>query len=106
MSTWSQAERDAHAKNEKLKTPVAEMQLAVRVINTLEENDVILAEDLVAQTYETLMTMKNFGQKTLSEVKSAIVKLGLPAPNWRRPPKPKKVPRPRGGKGQSFIDLW
>lgn len=105
-SSWTPAEREAHAKKQMLQTPIAEMALAVRVINTLEENDVILAEHLMRQTYDSLMRMKNFGEKTLTEVRAAIVKLGLTPPEWTKPARPKKVPRPRGGKGKSIVDLW
>lgn len=96
-STWTDEERAAHRRAARLKTPIAEMDLAVRVINTLEENDVILVEHLLGQTYESLMRMKNFGEKTLTEVRAAITTLGLDAPAWVKPPKPKKPPRPRGG---------
>lgn len=107
MSSWSPQEREAAAHAARLKTPVAEMKLPVRVINTLEEHDVILAEHLVAQTYETLLGMKNFGEKTLREVKAAVVALGLPAPKWKKPPKEKKPPRPRSrGPGKDLLNLW
>ena len=106
-STWSDAQKAEHRRKEMLGTPVAEMALTVRVINTLEENDVILAEHLMTQTYESLMGMKNFGDKTLTEVRAALVKLGLTPPVWKKPPKPKKIPKPRGGgKGKSTIELW
>lgn len=106
MSSWTPEAREAHQKKQMLQTPIAELSLAVRVINTLEENDVILTEHLMTQTYESLMKMKNFGEKTLTEVRAAIVKLGLVPPEWKKPPKPKKVPKPRTGKGKSLVDLW
>lgn len=93
-SGWTEAEKAKHAEQERLKTPVAEMQLSVRVVNTLEEHDVILAEHLIGQTYESLMRMANFGEKTLTEVRAAVAALGLPVPEWKKPPKPKKLPRP------------
>ncbi len=104
-STWSAAEREEHERKAKLKTPVAEMDLAVRVINTLEENDVILAENLLEQTYETLMGMQNLGEKTLDEIREAVKQLGLPAPAWKKPPKPKKPPRQKG-KARDAINFW
>lgn len=98
-SSWTREEREAHERKQKLGTPIAEMQLPVRVINTLEENDVILAQDLMGQTYETLMAMKNFGDKTLDEVRQALVALGLDPPVWKKPPKP--VPtRPKKSRGK------
>jgi DNA-directed RNA polymerase alpha subunit len=96
-SSWSPEERAAHERAKKLQTPVAELALSVRIINTLEENDVILVETLMTQTYESLLAMKNFGEKTLTEVRAAIATLGLVPPEWKKPPKEKKPPKPKGG---------
>lgn len=68
-----------------LNTSIAETQLAVRVINTFEANGIILVRDLFKETYESLMAMNNFGDKTLKEVKKAIAHLGLEAPDWTKP---------------------
>jgi hypothetical protein len=106
-SMWTEEERATHLQKVLLKTPLAEMDLPVRVINTLEENNVIWAEHLMTQTYESLMAMKNFGDKTLEEVKEAMRKLGLKPPAWVKPPKPKKAPKPRAGKGgKGALKLW
>lgn len=105
MSTWTEEERQAIAHKQKLATPIAEMKLSVRVINTLEENDVILAEQLLAQTYESLIQMKNFGEKTLKEVRAALAKLGLPSPTWKKPHKPKKPARPKRN-GSDMFNIW
>ena len=80
---------ESHARSLALKTPVAEMELSVRVVNTLEEYGVILAENLVSQSYESITGMKNLGDKTLKEIQVAVAALGLPAPQWRRPTKQK-----------------
>lgn len=94
------------ARRERMATAVAEMRLSVRVINTLEEHGVILASQLVAQTYESLMGMKNFGEKTLREVRDALAALGLAAPEWKKPPRPKKPPRRRGQARSVIEDPW
>lgn len=104
-STWTEPEKKAHKEKQLLKTPVAEMDLPVRIINTLEENGVILAEQLMAQTYGSLMGMRNFGDKTLTEVRAAIKALGLEPPGWEKPPTPKKIPSPRG-RGKALINWW
>jgi len=70
--------------------PRAQLQLSVRVVNALEEYDVIFVEDLMALDYATLLSMTIFGEATFREAQSAIRKLGLKAPNWRKPPKPKR----------------
>lgn len=89
-SGWTPAEREAARVAAQLKTPVAEMQLTVRVINAFEAYGVILVEDLLAQPYARISQMHNFGDKTLKEVKTAILALGLPVPNWKKPPKARK----------------
>lgn len=107
MSNWSPEERAARLHTERMATPVAEIQLPVRVINTLEENDVILVVDLMRQTYETLMKMKNFGEKTMTEVRAAIEALGLtPPPGWKKPPKTQNVRLPRPKKGNNPFEDW
>ena len=70
--------------------PRAQLQLSVRVMNALEVHDAIFVEDLMKLDYETLLTRKIFGEATFREAQSAIRKLGLKAPNWRKPPKPKR----------------
>lgn len=101
--------REAEALEHKMKTPIAELQLSVRVVNALEDHDVIFVEDLMKLDYDTLLTMKNFGEATFREAKSAIRKLGLKAPNWRKPPKPKrgrkKMP-PKDPNVGSMLSLW
>jgi len=85
MSSWSDEQRAEYVLSQKYKTPIADLKLPVRVINTLEEHSVLLVEDLMKQTHETLMRMKNFGDKTLSEVENAVRKLGLEPPAaWKR----------------------
>jgi DNA-directed RNA polymerase alpha subunit len=76
------------------------MRLSVRIVNALEERSVILAEDLLAQSYESLMQTPNFGAKALSQVKRALVKLGLEPPSWTRPAGPAP-----GDDGEIF-SLW
>lgn len=104
LSHWSEADRLEYETQRKLDTPVAEMKLSVRVINTLEEYSVILCRDLMAQTYTSLMAMKNFGDKTLTEVQAAVRAMGLPPPPWIRPARP-VVPIPRHVGGAVDFDL-
>jgi DNA-directed RNA polymerase alpha subunit len=91
----TEEERAAHHQRRLLATPVAEMDLSVRVINTLEDYGVIYAREIVVQTYGSLMQMSNFGEATLKELRKAVRKLGLPVPKWRKA----KSPRPRKRRG-------
>jgi DNA-directed RNA polymerase alpha subunit len=105
-STWTAAEREAHLTTQRLDTPIAEMKLSVRVINTLEDNNVLVARELMTQTYETLLAMKNFGEKTLTEVRTALVALGLDPPVWTKPlkPQPSRATRPKGRRDTNPLD--
>lgn len=108
-SGWTEEERAAHRRAGLLKTPVAETALSVRVVNTLEENDVILVEHLLAKTYAELMGMKNFGATTLAEVRAAVTALGLAPPAaWAKPAAPPPRPRPprRTGGGGFPNGVW
>jgi DNA-directed RNA polymerase alpha subunit len=105
-SLWSDEQRTAHEHRLKLETPVAEMKLSVRVINTLDEAGVITAKDVMEQTYESLMRMRNFGETTLVELRGAVKALGLQPPQWRKPPRGKKSHPPRPTRGGSIIPMW
>lgn len=77
--------------------PLAQTVLGVRVINTLEEHDIILVGQLLRQPYETLIKMPNFGVKTMSEVRAAMRKLGIDPPRiWAKPPNKPRPPQNRG----------
>lgn len=85
-ATWSPEQAYEHELARRLETPVAEMALSVRIINTLETKGVILASDLVQQSVDDLMGIANFGDKTLEEVFDAVEALGVHPP-WVRPKK-------------------
>lgn len=105
-STWSDEQKREYEKKQRLETPIAELTLSVRIINTLEEHNVILVEHLLAQTYDSLMGMKNFGEKTLSEVRAALRKLGLTPPEWKKPPRVKVQKPPKGSKDFLTGGFW
>lgn len=90
VATWSPAEQAAHRRKLQLETPVAELPLAVRVINTLEEENVVTVEDLLDNTVEELLAVPNFGETTLREVAAALESLGIAHP-WA-------VPKPARGR--------
>ena len=81
-SQWRPEKKEAYERRAKLETPLAQMDLPVRIINALEEHDVIFAGQLVSQTDGDLMRMENLGEKTLDELREAIRRLGLPVPDW------------------------
>ena len=62
---------------EKLEMSTAEIGLAVRTTNCLEERGVFTVDDLLHCTREDLLSISNFGEKTLEEVYKALEKFGF-----------------------------
>ena len=59
----------------------AEIGLAVRTTNCLEERGIFTVNDLLHCTREDLLSISNFGEKTLEEVYKALEKIGFPRPD-------------------------
>jgi len=62
---------------EKLRLPISELELSVRSSNCLREANVKTIGDMVKKTEEDMLGLKNFGKKSLSEIKELIVGMGL-----------------------------
>ena len=62
---------------EKLEMSTAEIGLAVRTTNCLEERGVFTVNDLLHCTREDLLSISNFGEKTLEEVYKALENIGF-----------------------------
>ena len=62
---------------DKLEMSTAEIGLAVRTTNCLEERGVFTVHDLLHCTREDLLSISNFGQKTLEEVYKALENVGF-----------------------------
>ncbi len=60
-----------------LETPLSEFELSVRARNCLKKMNVHTVGELVSLTEAELMTYKNFGETTLSEIKGLLTKKGL-----------------------------
>lgn len=97
-SGWSSEERAKHEMARKLATPLAELGVPVRAVNTLEEHDVITVGQAARLTYQELTGFKNFGQTTLTEVREIIEKFGVKLPSWDKPPRQPIVRR--------YVDLF
>lgn len=61
----------------KLELSTAEIGLAVRTTNCLEEKGIFTVEDLLNCTPEFLLAIPNFGEKTLEEVYRCLERLGF-----------------------------
>ena len=75
--------------NEILMRPVEELELSVRSSNCLKRANIKYIGDLVQKTETEMLKTKNFGRKSLNEIKNILAELGLSLgmqlDNW--PPK-------------------
>lgn len=69
---------------QRLEMSTAEIGLSVRTTNCLEEKGIFTVCDLLHSTREDLLSISNFGEKTLEEVYKALEGIGFYRPN-RRP---------------------
>ncbi len=68
----SQAEERSRLRRERLDLSIAEMGLSVRTTNCLEETGIFTVRDLLNATPKRLLSISNFGEKTLEEVYQAL----------------------------------
>jgi DNA-directed RNA polymerase subunit alpha len=61
----------------RLNLPIAELHLSVRAMNCLESERIHTVRDLVQKTEDQLLEVRNFGETTLTEVRSKLSELGL-----------------------------
>jgi DNA-directed RNA polymerase subunit alpha len=62
---------------EALGKPLEELALPARAINALKGSDMHLVADLVQKTETDLVDVKNLGEKSIDEIKTALAALGL-----------------------------
>jgi DNA-directed RNA polymerase subunit alpha len=63
--------------NENLLKSVEELELSVRSYNCLKNANIRTLADLVQRTEQEMLRTKNFGRKSLNEIKEIIVAMGL-----------------------------
>jgi DNA-directed RNA polymerase subunit alpha len=76
----SQAEERNRLMRARLEMSIAEIELSVRTTNCLEETGIFTVRDLLNTTPKKLLSISNFGEKTLEEVYQALAKLGFERP--------------------------
>lgn len=69
--------RQAADMAEKLEMSTAEIGLSVRTTNCLEERGIFTVDDLLHCTRDDLLSISNFGEKTLDEVYKALEGVGF-----------------------------
>ncbi len=62
---------------EKLRLPISELELSVRSSNCLREANIKIIADLVKRTEDEMLGFKNFGKKSLTEIKELLAGMGL-----------------------------
>ncbi|MFY9402714.1 MAG: DNA-directed RNA polymerase subunit alpha [Candidatus Omnitrophota bacterium] len=62
---------------EKLRLPISELELSVRSSNCLREAGIKIIADLVKKTEDEMLSFKNFGKKSLGEIKELLMVMGL-----------------------------
>ena len=83
----SRLKDDVRIQKEKLEMSTAEIGLSVRTTNCLEEKGIFTVRDLLHSTPEDLLSIANFGEKTLEEVFKALEGIGF----YRRGREPQAV---------------
>ncbi len=87
--SYSEDEEVKEGFNENLLRSVDELELSVRSANCLKHANIKLIGDLVQKTEAEILATKNFGRKSLNEIKEILAEMGLglgmKLDNW--PPK-------------------
>ena len=81
----SKADEQARQMQAQLDMSTAEIGLTVRTTNCLEEKGIFTVRDLLNSNRETLLSISNFGEKTLDEVYLALERLGYYRSNRQFP---------------------
>src|SRR5690606_27731809 len=72
-----QASADAIRLAEVLRTPIDDLELSVRSVNSLKNSNIRTLGDLVRQTESQILQVKNFGKKSLHEIAALLEREGL-----------------------------
>jgi DNA-directed RNA polymerase subunit alpha len=87
--SYPEDEEEKETFNENLLRSVDELELSVRSANCLKHANIKLIGDLVQKTEAEILATKNFGRKSLNEIKEILTEMGLSLgmklDNW--PPK-------------------
>jgi DNA-directed RNA polymerase subunit alpha len=67
----------AGASNENLDKSVEELELSVRSYNCLKNANIRTIRELVQKTEAEMLKTKNFGRKSLNEIKEILTTMGL-----------------------------
>jgi DNA-directed RNA polymerase subunit alpha len=77
LETESRGEEKPQIKNENLNRSVEELELSVRSYNCLKNANIQTIGELVQKTEAEMLKTKNFGRKSLNEIKEILASMGL-----------------------------
>ncbi len=80
----SLVEEETKGIQERLELSTAEIGLTVRTTNCLEEKGIFTVNDLLHSSRDDLLSISNFGEKTLDEVFKALEDVGFYRPSRRK----------------------
>lgn len=89
-----EVDREAERMYENLKRSVEELELSVRSYNCLKNADIKTIGELVQKTEAEMLKTKNFGRKSLNEIKEILAEMGLSF-GMKLDPEGRPVPIPR-----------
>jgi DNA-directed RNA polymerase subunit alpha len=72
-----EASEEENVLNEYLQKSVEELELSVRAYNCLKNAEIKTIADLVQKTEAEMLKTKNFGRKSLNEIKDVLTEMGL-----------------------------
>ena len=88
-------EENAVPLNPYLDKPVEDLELSVRSANCLKNAEIYFIGDLAQRSDQEMLKTKNFGRKSLNEIKALLsemdLTLGMKFEGWIRPEIPEKV---------------
>jgi DNA-directed RNA polymerase subunit alpha len=70
-------EKTVEVRNENLDRSVEELELSVRSYNCLKNANISTIRELVQKTEQDMLKTKNFGRKSLNEIKEILASMGL-----------------------------
>jgi len=68
------------SQNRLMDTPIEELDLSVRAFNCLKANEIQMVGQLLQKREEELLALRNFGRKSLDEIKEKLVEKGFIKP--------------------------
>src|SRR5437868_14645044 len=106
-------DRKPEIRNENLNRSVEELELSVRSYNCLKNANIQTIGELVQKTEAEMLKTKNFGRKSLNEIKEILASMGLSlgmkidehgnaVPGAPQPQTPQAIGSPTFGEPQQY----